>query len=314
MRGGGAGEERPCRTGLLEEKPLSAPSLFRCRGPWGPLPAPFPRGILRGLPCYDRPMTEALQDGLDRLKQRSEDLKAAIVAKKREAARLQKKRSQALEQQLRSVRSRLSSSGTQAPHPPPHRPRRSHGKGGPPPTVLLSQARPLPRSRPGPRPLRPPSQILRWRRSHLTVGVCTPRGLAARLVSPMAPGEASTRVRIPEDLPQELVGLAITVRARSGKSWDANHYRGRRAQSPTASWSVPEDSINEHRGPWVVGRPGPIVSGRPGSGVALRRSLGRVTSRAGSCCLEFPECRPQFATRRGKPTKIRAGSREKPLC
>ena len=54
-------------------------------------------------------MTEALQDGLDRLKQRSEDLKAAIVAKKREAAQLQKKRSQALEQQLRRVRSRLSS-------------------------------------------------------------------------------------------------------------------------------------------------------------------------------------------------------------
>ena len=55
-------------------------------------------------------MTEALQDGLDRLKQRREDLKAAIVAKKREAARLQKKRSQALEDQLRRVRSRLSSS------------------------------------------------------------------------------------------------------------------------------------------------------------------------------------------------------------
>ena len=55
------------------------------------------------------PRSEALQDGLDRLKQRSEDLKAAIVAKKREAAQLQKKRSQALEHQLRRVRSRLSS-------------------------------------------------------------------------------------------------------------------------------------------------------------------------------------------------------------
>ena len=54
-------------------------------------------------------MTEALQEGLDRLKQRREDLKAAIAAKKREAARLQKKRSQALQHQLRSVRSRLSS-------------------------------------------------------------------------------------------------------------------------------------------------------------------------------------------------------------
>ena len=55
-------------------------------------------------------MTEALQDGLDRLKQRREDLKVAIAAKKREAARLQKKQSQALENQLRRVRSRLSSS------------------------------------------------------------------------------------------------------------------------------------------------------------------------------------------------------------
>ena len=55
-------------------------------------------------------MTEALQDELDRLKQRREDLKSAIAAKKREVARLQKKRSQALEDQLRQVRSRLSSS------------------------------------------------------------------------------------------------------------------------------------------------------------------------------------------------------------
>ena len=34
-------------------------------------------------------MTEALQDELDRLKKRREDLKEAIAAKKREAARLQ---------------------------------------------------------------------------------------------------------------------------------------------------------------------------------------------------------------------------------
>ena len=54
-------------------------------------------------------MTEALQNGLDRLKQRREDLKATIAAKKREAAQLQKKQSQALENQLRRVRSRLSS-------------------------------------------------------------------------------------------------------------------------------------------------------------------------------------------------------------
>ena len=70
----------------------------------------LPEGIPRGFPCYDRPMTEALQDELDRLKQRREDLKSAIAAKKREAAQLQKKQSQALENQLRRVRSRLSSS------------------------------------------------------------------------------------------------------------------------------------------------------------------------------------------------------------
>ena len=55
-------------------------------------------------------MTEALQNELERLKQRREDLKTAITARKRKVARLQKKRSQALEDQLRRVRSRLSSS------------------------------------------------------------------------------------------------------------------------------------------------------------------------------------------------------------
>ena len=48
----------------------------------------FPEGISRGFPCYDRPMTEALQDELDRLKQRREDLKGAIAAKKREVVEL----------------------------------------------------------------------------------------------------------------------------------------------------------------------------------------------------------------------------------
>ena len=76
-------------------------------------------------------MTEALQDELDRLKQRREDLKAAIAAKKREAAQLQKKRGQALQQQLpRPLPALLSAA--QAPHTPPYRPRRTHGKGGPP--------------------------------------------------------------------------------------------------------------------------------------------------------------------------------------
>ena len=124
-------------------------------------------------------MTEALQDGLDRLKQRREDLKAAIVAKKREAARLQKKRSQALEQQLRSVRSRLSSSERKL------RTRRLIVLGGLlekeiPSAALLDKARPLPRSGPGPGTLRPLSQIPPRRRSHPGAGVCAPQRLAAR--------------------------------------------------------------------------------------------------------------------------------------
>ena len=45
--GRGAGEERTCRTGLLGEKPLSAPSFLRCRKPEGSPHASIPRGILR---------------------------------------------------------------------------------------------------------------------------------------------------------------------------------------------------------------------------------------------------------------------------
>lgn len=58
-------------------------------------------GILQSLPCYHPPVTEILTDQLDRLKQRRDDLKTAIAAKKREVVQLQKKRSQALEHQLR---------------------------------------------------------------------------------------------------------------------------------------------------------------------------------------------------------------------
>ena len=124
------------------------------------------------------PRSEALQDGLDRLKQRSEDLKAAIVAKKREAAQLQKKRSQALEHQLRRVRSRLSSQERKL------RTRRLIVLGGlmeqefPPATLLSKLDRSLDRDQDralfGLLP-----QIPRRRRSPLYGTLCTPRGLAA---------------------------------------------------------------------------------------------------------------------------------------
>ena len=198
---------------------IKCASLFRCRGPWGPLPAPFPRGISRGLPCYDRPMTEALQEGLDRLKQRSEDLKAAIVDKKREAAQLQKKRSQVLEDQLRRVRSRLSSSERKL------RTRRLIVLGSLmekeiPPADLIDkldhsldrdQDRALfglpPRS-PGDddHTARPASAPLKgWRPARLPDG-----SWGSLYVGPNA-----------KALPLELTDLTISVRARSGKSWDA---------------------------------------------------------------------------------------------
>jgi hypothetical protein len=171
------------------------------------------------LPCYHRPVTEALQDELDRLKQRSEDLKVAITAKKREAARLQKKRSQALENQLRSVRSRLSSQERKL------RTRRLIVLGGlmekeVPTTDLLAkldatlerdQDRALfdlpPKSPAGTDRSAPsPSAALEdWRPGRLPDG-----SWGSLYAGPNA-----------EALPQELVGLAISVRARSGKSWDA---------------------------------------------------------------------------------------------
>ena len=164
-------------------------------------------------------MTEALQDGLDRLKQRREDLKATIAAKKREAAQLQKKRSQALEQQLRRVRSRLSSQERKL------RTRRLIVLGGlmekeAPTTDLLAKLDAtlerdqdralfgLPPKSPagGDRTATAGSAPLEgWRPGRL------PDGSWGSLYS--GPG--------PEALPQNLVGLTITVRARSGKAWDA---------------------------------------------------------------------------------------------
>ena len=163
-------------------------------------------------------MTEALQDGLDRLKQRSEDLKAAIVAKKREAAQLQKKRSQVLEDQLRRVRSRLSSQERKL------RTRRLIVLGSlmekeAPTTDLLAKLDAtlerdqdralfgLPPPRPGADRTAPaaPAPLEGWRPGRLPDGSW---------------GSLYTGPH-PEALPPELVGLAITVRARSGKAWSA---------------------------------------------------------------------------------------------
>ena len=200
----------------LGEKPLSAPSFFRCRGPWRAAPAPLPRRIYRGFSCYDRPMTEALQDGLDRLKQRREDLKAAIVAKKRETARLQKKRSQALQQQLRSVRSRLSSQQRKL------RTRRLIVLGG-----LMEKEVPTDAL------LEKLDQGVRRDQDRALFGLPPRPGAGAdRTAAAALEGWRPARLPDgswgslytgpnPEALPPDLVGLTISVRARSGKTWEA---------------------------------------------------------------------------------------------
>ena len=164
-------------------------------------------------------MTEALHDQLDRLKQRRQDLKIAIAAKKREVAELQKKRSQALEDQLRRVRSRLSSSERKL------RTRRLIVLGSLmekeyPPDALIDkldqdldrdQDRALfglpPISAPGAdrTPAVASEPLKGWRPSRL------PDDSWGSLYSG----------RDPKALPPELVGLTISVRARNGKSWDA---------------------------------------------------------------------------------------------
>jgi len=164
-------------------------------------------------------MTEALQDEFDRLKQRREDLKAAITAKKQEVARLQKKRSQTLEDQLRRVRSRLSSSERKL------RTRRLIVLGSLmekeyPPDALIDkldqaldrdQDRALfglpPRSSAGAHRNPPPESapLKGWRPSRLSDGSWGNLYVG----------------RNPKALPPELVGLTISVRARNGKSWDA---------------------------------------------------------------------------------------------
>ena len=164
-------------------------------------------------------MTEALQEGLDRLKQRREDLKATIAAKKREAARLQKKQSQALEQQLRSVRSRLSSQERKL------RTRRLIVLGGlmekevPSADLLSKLDRSLDRDQD---------------RALFGLPPKSPAGGDRSAPAASAPLEGWRPARLPdgswgslyagpnaEVLPQELGGLTISVRARSGKAWDA---------------------------------------------------------------------------------------------
>ena len=181
-------------------------------------PPRSPGEIPRGLSCYERLMTEALQDQLERLKQRREDLKEAITARKREVVRLQKKRSQALEHQLRRVRSRLSSSERKL------RTRRLIVLGSLmekeyPPAALIDKLDP----------------VLDRDQDRALFGL-PPKGAAGdgRSATAAAPLEGWRPTRLaddswgslyagtaPEALPPDLVGLTISVRARNGKSWNA---------------------------------------------------------------------------------------------
>ena len=171
------------------------------------------------MPCYDRPMTEALQDGLDRLKQRREDLKAAIAAKKREAARLQKKRSQALQQQLRHVRSRLSSQERKL------RTRRLivlgslMEKEAPPADLLDKLDQTLDRDQDRALFGLPPKSTAGADRSAPAASAPLEGWRPARL--PDGSWGSLYTGPNPEALPPDLVGLTISVRTRSGDSWPA---------------------------------------------------------------------------------------------
>ena len=164
-------------------------------------------------------MTEALQDELERLKQRREDLKTAITARKRKVARLQKKRSQALEDQLRRVRSRLSSSERKL------RTRRLIVLGSlmekevPPAALIDKLDQALDRDQDRALFGLPPKGAADGDRSAPTA----PAPLKGWRPSRLPDGSWSSLYvgSNPKDLPLDLVGLTITVRARSGKSWDA---------------------------------------------------------------------------------------------
>ena len=164
-------------------------------------------------------MTEALQDELDRLKQRREDLKAAISAKKREAARLQKKQSQALENQLRRVRSRLSSQERKL------RTRRLIVLGG----LMEKEAaagalldkldRSLDRAQDRALFGLPPKSTTDDDRTAPPASAPLEGWRPGRL--PDGSWGSLYVGRHPKALPLELVGLTITVRTRSGDSWHA---------------------------------------------------------------------------------------------
>ena len=86
-----------------------------------------------------------------------------------------------------------------------------------------------------------PPKLPRRRRSHSAGGVCAPRGLATGLVSPMAPGEASTRVPVSRPCPRtssaspspsgpEAANLGTPALPRSSSG------------PPITSWFAPENS------------------------------------------------------------------------
>ena len=150
-----------------------------------------------------------------------------IVAKKREAAQLQKKRSQALEHQLRRVRSRLSSQERKL------RTRRLIVLGGLmekeiPPAALLSKLdRALDRGQD---------------RALFGLPPRSPAGADRPSTEPSAPLEGWRPARLPDGswgslyagsnptaLPQNLVGLTIAVRTRSEGLLGRHRHRGRRA-------------------------------------------------------------------------------------
>ena len=163
-------------------------------------------------------MNEPLQDQIERLKQRREDLKSAITARKREVARLQKKRSQALEDQLRRVRSRLSSSERKL------RTRRLIVLG----SLMEKELSPVDL-------IDKLDQALDRNQDRALFGL-PPKGAAGadRTPAASAPLKGWRPSRLPDDswgslytggspqaLPPNLVGLTISVQARNGKSWNA---------------------------------------------------------------------------------------------
>jgi len=186
-------------------------------------------------------MTEALQDEFDRLKQRREDLKAAITAKKQEVARLQKKRSQTLEDQLRRVRSRLSSSERKL------RTRRLIVLGSlmekehPPADLLDKLEQALDRDQDRALCGLPPRSSADTDRSPPASAPLKGCGPA---VSPTASGEASTWVAVPRPCPPNSSASPSPSGPETGSPGTPPLPKSSSA-APTASWSVLEDSVNK---------------------------------------------------------------------